>query len=384
MKNCPFCKELIQDDAIKCRFCGEFITSSEILKTGTAISEQTETRPPKKGMSRLTYCLLFSVLGLIAALIFMPFNGLQPKAYPITRIIFAALSMVSISWAIKNLKKKTIFSGILALSIPFLLISLINLNDRYDAHKKYLEIEKTSKAEMEKKEKEKRAEIQFNQEHKEEHYQKALAFYNEKKYTEAKAMFSKVMSIDGNYKDSKRLFDNINETVEKIEKDKLTAEAQQKLTEAAKLLNSKSCNDFQSAIDNCNWAIKYVSDSKKAKDIILKSQIKKLSCYEGNAIVQMAVQILDYQPLKLHVWVKNVSGEVRHANPNHFTLVTVTGISLSVSTETYGLSNYFNAVDLQPGTETSGSLIFDTYDKPKKLVYSELLGTSISREFPYY
>jgi uncharacterized membrane protein YvbJ len=33
MKKCPFCAEEIQDDAVKCKHCGEFLIDAELKKT---------------------------------------------------------------------------------------------------------------------------------------------------------------------------------------------------------------------------------------------------------------------------------------------------------------------------------------------------------------
>ena len=79
MKRCPFCAEEIQNEAVKCRFCGEFLPKSERSKAKWYFSTGT-----------LVMALLS--VGPLA----LPLVWFNPRYKPITKIVLTVV-VISLS-----------------------------------------------------------------------------------------------------------------------------------------------------------------------------------------------------------------------------------------------------------------------------------------------
>ncbi len=198
--------------------------------------------------------------------------------------------------------------------------------------------------------------------------------------TEEKRLAEERAEIDANDENPPDRVEGANEALDVQQATERLEEARALAAEARKLSRSGNCAEMAIAERKLLRA-RELDPNQRNERSLNTVRLSRMGCYQGNHDLQMAVRVEDGYLLTLYVWIKNDSEAVRHADPDHFTLVTKDGQRLSASTSAYRMGAYFEAVDLQPNTVTEGYLVFETRSKPKTLVYQGL-STQISREFP--
>jgi tetratricopeptide (TPR) repeat protein len=210
------------------------------------------------------------------------------------------------------------------------------------------------------------------------HYDLGKIYLSDKKYDIAIKEFEKA----ADYRDAGKLLSLCKQKI----KEQKQEEAKKYYIAAKKYFNKKSQSSYEleEAKNNVGRALSISPETKKYIDLRYRLLVEELRFFQGNALIQMAVQdkgihteSYTYERKRsLYVWIKNTSSSAYHVNPNDFTMVGLDGYSYHYD------GGGFPAVDLQPGTQTRGFLYFPTTSKPKKLICDNLRVGTISRTFP--
>ena len=232
-------------------------------------------------------------------------------------------------------------------------------------------------------------------------FKEGIQLLQEKEYEMAIEKFGDVVTEDEN---------NFQLAQEYIKEAKMLW-SQELIKEAQNLYNNK---EFASAIEIAKKAIKLNPDLKDADKLIEKAEIEQekalmekrraeiieqMKTYEGTGLARVAVTdviaqssfydgFTTWRPsdpqntwfLRIGVAVANYSNSSIHVNPNFITLIC-NGRTFNPDIQTYSMNNYFDAIDLQPGTYTAGWLLFlvpknDSYT----LVYEGMFDTTVKKE----